>query len=575
MSGILVGPAVITTGEPDWEANRAIVRAMRAEIARVRTPIGFGFRPERLADLVADGVRTVLLCGEDGDVTPERTWDDLVRWLPVIAAHPEVRWIIELGNEPDMVAGVDIWQHRYHALQTLQHLPRVLGRPQFQWAISLPCNLAQTRDLLARDEHGCILDHVDAICTHVYGWYDLGDGGGGDWLRILDLAVDIGLPVYISEAGIDDRATPRPEKVRRYLRWLETAPAGVTGVCFWGLGAWEANPTYELTREMAEILATRHAAPQAPQAPPPPVAPPTEGNMLYGIRGLIDRRGELPRNPNGGPGTRVPLSGKRGIVVHYNGPPVRNHTDSAAAWQQVVRDAQYHVDRDWDEDPANGRVLRGDGLMYHIAIGPQGEKWLCRSPEDVLWHCGAWPHNATALSILVPIGGDQRATRAQLIALAEVCDDWLHQGRGTAARDVWGHQELQPTSCPGTLMADFILPYRAGVFWQELRRREEEPVADGRYFPETGHYVGHGFWEYWRDNGGLMIFGYPLTDEIEEPDPKAPGGKRVVQYFERAVFEWHPENDPPYRVLLRRLGAEALARSRPAASTSGTSDIGR
>lgn len=566
MSGILVGPAVISTGEPDWEANRAIVRAMRAEIARVRTPIGFGFRPERLADLVADGVRTVLLCGEDGDVTPERTWDDLVRWLPVIAAHPEVRWIIELGNEPDMVAGVDIWQHRYHALQTLQHLPRVLGRPQLQWAISLPCNLAQTRDLLARDEHGCILDHVDAICTHVYGWYDLGDGGGGDWLRILDLAVDTGLPVYISEAGIDDRATPRPEKVRRYLRWLETAPAGVTGVCFWGLGAWEANPTYELTREMAEILATRHAAPQAPPAPPPPVAPPTEGNMLYGIRGLIDRRGELPRNPNGGPGTRVPLSEKRGIVVHYNGPPVRNHTDSAAAWQQVVRDAQYHVDRDWDENPANGRVLRGDGLMYHIAIGPAGEKWLCRSPEDVLWHCGAWPHNATALSILVPIGGDQRATRAQLIALAEVCDDWLHQGRGTAARDVWGHQELQPTSCPGTLMADFVLPYRAGAFWEEIRKRtKEEPMADGRFFPETGHYVGHGFWEYWRDNGGLMIFGYPLTDEIEEPDPKAPGGRRVVQYFERAVFEWHPENDPPYRVLLRRLGAEALARKGEAA----------
>lgn len=28
--------------------------------------------------------------------------------------------------------------------------------------------------------------------------------------------------------------------------------------------------------------------------------------------------------------------------------------------------------------------------------------------------------------------------------------------------------------------------------------------------------------------------------------------------FERAVFEYHPENDDPYKVLLRRLGAEAL-----------------
>lgn len=557
---IPLGPAVIRAGEPDWEANRAIVRAMRAEIARVRTPIGFGFRPERLTDLITDGVRTVLLCGEDGDVTPERTWQDLVRWLPVIDAHPEVRWIIELGNEPD-IAGVDIWRHRYDALQTLQRLPRMLGRPQLQWAISLPCNLAQTRDLLARDEHGCLLDHVDAICTHVYGWYDLGDGGGGDWLRILDLAVATGLPVFISEAGIDDRGTPRPEKARRYLRWLETAPAGVAGVCFWGLGIWEDNPTYELTMAMAYVLGRWEATPDQR-------TPPTEEPMLYGVRGLIDRRGELPRNPNGGPGTRVPLSEKRGVVIHYNGPPVPNHTDSAAAWQQIVNDAQYHIARDWDDDPRNGRVLRGDGLMYHIAIGPQGEKWLCRDVESVLWHCGAWPQNATALSVMVPLGGDQRATREQLIALAEVCDDWLHQGRGTAARDVWGHQELQPTSCPGTLMEDFVLPYRAGTIWEEIRKRTKEEkttVADGRFFPETGHYVGHGFWEYWRDNGGLMVFGYPLTDEIEEPDPKAPNGRRVVQYFERAVFEWHPENDPPYRVLLRRLGAEALARKQQAA----------
>jgi hypothetical protein len=38
-----------------------------------------------------------------------------------------------------------------------------------------------------------------------------------------------------------------------------------------------------------------------------------------------------------------------------------------------------------------------------------------------------------------------------------------------------------------------------------------------------------------------------------------------VQYFERAVFEYHPENDEPYRVLLRRLGAEALARKEASA----------
>jgi len=38
---------------------------------------------------------------------------------------------------------------------------------------------------------------------------------------------------------------------------------------------------------------------------------------------------------------------------------------------------------------------------------------------------------------------------------------------------------------------------------------------------------------------------------------------RTVQYFERAVFEWHPDKPEladRYHVLLRRLGAEALER---------------
>jgi hypothetical protein len=33
----------------------------------------------------------------------------------------------------------------------------------------------------------------------------------------------------------------------------------------------------------------------------------------------------------------------------------------------------------------------------------------------------------------------------------------------------------------------------------------------------------------------------------------------LTQYFERAVFEWHPANPDSQRVLLRRLGAEVLA----------------
>jgi hypothetical protein len=72
-------------------------------------------------------------------------------------------------------------------------------------------------------------------------------------------------------------------------------------------------------------------------------------------------------------------------------------------------------------------------------------------------------------------------------------------------------------------------------------------------FTETGHSVGGKFLQYWQTNGGLAQQGYPISDEFQEKsdlDSKT----YTVQYFERAVFELHPENAPPYDVLLSQLG---------------------
>ena len=43
------------------------------------------------------------------------------------------------------------------------------------------------------------------------------------------------------------------------------------------------------------------------------------------------------------------------------------------------------------------------------------------------------------------------------------------------------------------------------------------------------------------------------SDEITEISDYD-GKPYVVQYFERSTFEWHPENQPPYNVLLSLLG---------------------
>ncbi len=267
--------------------------------------------------------------------------------------------------------------------------------------------------------------------------------------------------------------------------------------------------------------------------------------MEYGgIGDLIDIRGKLQRNAAGGPRLLQWLKNKRGVIVHYSGPAV----DLSRPVLEVLQaEAAYHCGKVWAWS-WDGKPLYGDGLMYHLSIGPNGEKFLCRDIESVLWHCGAWPENAEALAVHVPIGGDQHATAAQRRALYEVCDQWIAAGHGKRA-DVKGHQEVSPTSCPGTLMGDFVYQYREGV----------AIVADGQWFPETKHYIGGGFWTYWSTRGGLALFGYPLTDE--RPEKCEDGKLHTVQYFERAVFEYWPENPPAYQVLLRRLGAEALARA--------------
>lgn len=81
--------------------------------------------------------------------------------------------------------------------------------------------------------------------------------------------------------------------------------------------------------------------------------------------------------------------------------------------------------------------------------------------------------------------------------------------------------------------------------------------ADSRLFTETGHRVGGKFLDYWQKNGGLAQQGYPISDEFTEKS-SLDGKEYRVQYFERAVFELHPENQAPYDVLLSQLGTSRL-----------------
>jgi endonuclease YncB( thermonuclease family) len=90
-----------------------------------------------------------------------------------------------------------------------------------------------------------------------------------------------------------------------------------------------------------------------------------------------------------------------------------------------------------------------------------------------------------------------------------------------------------------------------------------------RLFTETGKRVGGVFLDYWNKNGGLAQQGYPISEEFNEKSD-LDGKTYLVQYFERAVFEYHPEQQPPFNVLLSQLGTFQYKARYQSGNGSGT-----
>lgn len=243
--------------------------------------------------------------------------------------------------------------------------------------------------------------------------------------------------------------------------------------------------------------------------------------------------------------------------------------------------------------PAGTRGRGGKPIDYgivHITEGSDSLVWLLDKHEssthyltdramrpraqlvreaDAAWTAGSREYNLRGINIEAEKRTSEPWRRDEITALAETTlPIWqrngiplAYLGRDSAGkRGLIGHSDVPDGSGgwggtahhtdPG---ASFDWPF----YIAELRRlavATDTPPAY-REFPETGHGIGGGFKFFWEHNGGLPIFGYPLTDEMTDPETGL-----TIQYFERAVFEYHPENDDPWQVLLRRLGAEELAR---------------
>lgn len=106
---------------------------------------------------------------------------------------------------------------------------------------------------------------------------------------------------------------------------------------------------------------------------------------------------------------------------------------------------------------------------------------------------------------------------------------------------------------------------RQGRDWQSFPKGQ--PRDGCRFFETTGHTVCEPFLSYWQSHGlefdgrggtsyeeSLALFGLPLSEPAIETNSS--GFTVLTQWYERARFEYVPENPDPYKVLLGRLGAE-------------------
>jgi len=92
----------------------------------------------------------------------------------------------------------------------------------------------------------------------------------------------------------------------------------------------------------------------------------------------------------------------------------------------------------------------------------------------------------------------------------------------------------------------------------------QRAAAGARYCPPGVPYCAeNAFLAFWQANGGLEILGLPVSQAFVDDRGL------LVQYYERAIMEWHPENEAKYQVLLTLLGND-LAGNRPERSAPPT-----
>ncbi len=141
-----------------------------------------------------------------------------------------------------------------------------------------------------------------------------------------------------------------------------------------------------------------------------------------------------------------------------------------------------------------------------------------------------------------------------------ITDELFEDGRTVQyterTRFEW-HADLRDT--PNEVLLSLLGNQLAAGRGDSAFKRLASPTS-GSFFPQTGHTLQEPFLSYWQRNGGLPVYGYPISEAFSEKSP-TDGKVYQVQYFERNRLEYHPEaKGTPYEIQLGLLGKEFYGR---------------
>jgi hypothetical protein len=114
-----------------------------------------------------------------------------------------------------------------------------------------------------------------------------------------------------------------------------------------------------------------------------------------------------------------------------------------------------------------------------------------------------------------------------------------------------------PTTGFSSVTLDNSMPVESQTALAEAQTRLNSlPGVSYYYFDSTSHSVGF-FSKAFKELGEVSSLGYPITEVFIEQSPDD-GKYRMVQYFEKAVLEYHQELSPAHNMQLAALGSARL-----------------